>query len=137
MDAVEAWSDCNRADGHIYRVEDVPGPRRPGESARVWVAEEDLGFFETAWGDGYSTDDMAPPTEVLAGPPLPPEPPDGAVVFIDGRAVQRIDAQGTAEDGRWFRAGVACGYHWHEVCPAARAYPDLLLGDTLGGTSAR
>lgn len=53
MDAVESWSDCNRADGKIYRVEDLPGPRRAGETARVWVPEEALPFFEKRWGEGY------------------------------------------------------------------------------------
>lgn len=65
-DAVEAWSDCNRADGRIYRVDDSPAEyRKPGQTARVWVAEADLPFFEARWGEGYSTDDdvvsMIPP----------------------------------------------------------------------------
>jgi hypothetical protein len=50
MDAVEAWSDCNRATGRIYRVEDVDVPRRPGEVVTVWVDVGDLPYFEKRWG---------------------------------------------------------------------------------------
>lgn len=67
-DAVEAWSDCNRADGHIYRVDDDWSTRKPGETARVWVADADLPFFEKRWGSEYLTGedvvDMVPPTAV-------------------------------------------------------------------------
>jgi hypothetical protein len=68
-DAVEAWSDCNRADGRIYRVEDNPDAHRyrlPGETARVWVPDEVWPFFEKRWGEGYRTGedviDMVAPT---------------------------------------------------------------------------
>jgi hypothetical protein len=52
-DAVEAWSDCNRAEGHIYRVDDdwAEGKRKHGETARVWVADADLPFFDKRWGE--------------------------------------------------------------------------------------
>jgi len=75
-DAVQAWSDCNRADGRIYRVDDLDTAHRlPGETARIWVADADLPFFERQWGDGYSTDpdvvDMVPPTAVREPLPKP------------------------------------------------------------------
>lgn len=50
-DAVPAWSDCNRARGRIYRVEDVPGPRESGDSLTVWAAQADLPWFERRFGD--------------------------------------------------------------------------------------
>jgi hypothetical protein len=54
-----AWSDCNRADGRIYRVEDLdsPGYEPPmeyeGEPARVeiHVRRRDLEFFQRRHGD--------------------------------------------------------------------------------------
>jgi len=50
MDAVSAWSDCNRAEGRIYRVEDFsPAYRLPGESVQVWVRQEDVEFFQKNW----------------------------------------------------------------------------------------
>lgn len=51
-DAVSAWSDCNRADGHIYRVDDGdPQYREPGQTVEIFVREADLPFFAKAWGD--------------------------------------------------------------------------------------
>lgn len=44
MDAVEAWSDCNRAYGKIYRVDDIES--RTGETVEILVKEKDLPFFE-------------------------------------------------------------------------------------------
>lgn len=72
-DAVQAWSDCNRADGHIYRVDDTETQyRKLGETVRIWVADEDLPFFEKRWGATYSTDpdvvDMIPPTAIRSEP---------------------------------------------------------------------
>lgn len=50
MDAVEAWSDCNRAEGRIYRVGstgwDETGPRQPGDTVEIWVRRTDLPWFE-------------------------------------------------------------------------------------------
>jgi hypothetical protein len=47
MDAVAAWSDCNRAIGHIYRVDDMdPHYRHPGETVNIWVKPEDVTWFE-------------------------------------------------------------------------------------------
>lgn len=53
-DAVSGWSDCNRAIGHIFRVDDLPAKyRQPGESIRIWVAEEDIPALTTkVWQDG-------------------------------------------------------------------------------------
>jgi hypothetical protein len=50
-DAVSSWSDCNRAEGHIYRVDEDWATREAGEAARVWVADADLPFFEKRWGE--------------------------------------------------------------------------------------
>lgn len=49
-DAVSWWTDCNRAAGKIYRVEDLEGKRNPGETVEIWVNEKDLPFFEKKWG---------------------------------------------------------------------------------------
>ncbi len=43
-DAVDPWSDCNRAVGHIYRVEDIKG--RTGETVEVLVKKTDMPFFD-------------------------------------------------------------------------------------------
>lgn len=47
MDAVSAWSDCNRAIGHIYRrdEDDMPG-RDPGDVITIYVPESELPKFE-------------------------------------------------------------------------------------------
>lgn len=50
-DAVEAWSDCNRARGHIYRVDEDYMIRLPGETVEIFVRPEDLPFFERYWGE--------------------------------------------------------------------------------------
>lgn len=51
-DAVEAWSDCNRAEGHIYRVDDTdPDHRQPGETVRIFVSKADLPWFEKRFGE--------------------------------------------------------------------------------------
>ena len=74
MDAVEPWSDCNRADGQIYRVEDIPNAHRdPGETVRVWVPDAAWPFFDRHWGEGYELDgydgiDMVAPAEVKDRP---------------------------------------------------------------------
>jgi hypothetical protein len=88
-DAVQAWSDCNRADGHIYRVEDLDTAHRvPGETARIWVRDEELPFFETCWGERYPAPDedvvgMVPPTAIH---------PAIAAAEARGRAVGRAEA---------------------------------------------
>jgi len=71
-DAVQSWSDCNRADGKIYRVdeEDSEPYRIPGETVEIWVRDADVVFFEKIWGEGYSFDpnvtDMVPPSAISA-----------------------------------------------------------------------
>jgi hypothetical protein len=50
-DAVSSWSDCNRASGRIYRVEDLAGGREPGDTITVYVPAEALGWFQTRHGD--------------------------------------------------------------------------------------
>lgn len=50
-DAVSAWSDCNRAVGHIYRVDDLPmRDCEAGETVEIWVRAVDAPFFEKQWG---------------------------------------------------------------------------------------
>jgi hypothetical protein len=44
-DAVSAWSDCNRAEGHIYRFEDLHIQREPGETLTVWVDRDEYEAF--------------------------------------------------------------------------------------------
>lgn len=52
MDAVSAWSDCNRAVGKIYRIDDIePKYREPGETVSIEVREQDLPFFEKKFDD--------------------------------------------------------------------------------------
>lgn len=52
-DAVSSWSDCNRAIGHIYRVDDMPpGSRLPGESITIHVTAEQAEWLKKRWGDG-------------------------------------------------------------------------------------
>lgn len=53
MDCVSSWSDCNRAAGKIYRVDEADGQkyRKPGETVAIWVDEKDLPFFKKIWGD--------------------------------------------------------------------------------------
>lgn len=50
-DAVQPWSDCNRAEGRIFRVDDfLAGYRRPEDSITVWSSEEDKAKLEKRWG---------------------------------------------------------------------------------------
>lgn len=50
-DGASPWSDCNRAEGRIYRLDDLdPSYRIPGESVQIWVKSEDCAFFEKRWG---------------------------------------------------------------------------------------
>jgi hypothetical protein len=56
MDAVPAWSDCNRAIGRVYRVEDMEGRNTDGaaECITVYVPKSELPKFEKRHGDGTS-----------------------------------------------------------------------------------
>lgn len=56
MDAVSAWSDCNRASGRIYRVEDVPGHREPGDTITVYVPADQVEWFEKRHGSPTQLD---------------------------------------------------------------------------------
>jgi hypothetical protein len=55
MDAVQAWSDCNRAIGHIFRKDDdyTEGFRTPGDTITVYVPQSEMAKFEKRYGDGY------------------------------------------------------------------------------------
>lgn len=54
-DAVAGWSDCNRASGHIYRVDDTdPKYRKPGETVTVYVPRAQVEWFKKHW-DGDQT----------------------------------------------------------------------------------
>lgn len=49
-DAVPAWSDCNRAIGKIYRVEDIPDRGYKDQfTVEIEVDEKDMWFFERNW----------------------------------------------------------------------------------------
>ena len=52
-DAVQAWSDCNRAIGHIFRKDDdyAEGYRTPGDTITVYVPQSELAKFEKRYGD--------------------------------------------------------------------------------------
>jgi hypothetical protein len=51
-DAVEAWSDCNRASGRIYRVDDVDGRyRHEGDTVTIWVNQSDVAWFDRNFGE--------------------------------------------------------------------------------------
>lgn len=54
MDAVQAWSDCNRAIGHIFRKDDdyTEGYRTPGDTITVYVPQSEMAKFERRYGDG-------------------------------------------------------------------------------------
>lgn len=56
-DAHPYGSDCNRAEGYIYRAEDHHGPARPGWQATIYVRTEDLPFFNTRHLESDYTDD--------------------------------------------------------------------------------
>ena len=54
MDAVECWSDCNRAEGHIFRFDDEfsIGYRLPGETLTILVDKDEYeAFARRFWGD--------------------------------------------------------------------------------------
>lgn len=51
MDVTGAGSDCNRARGHIFRVDDLPNRQPAGGNVVVYVREADVPFLtETVWG---------------------------------------------------------------------------------------
>jgi len=54
-DAVSAWSDCNRAAGQIFRVDDVdPQYRAPEDVIRIFAPPSELPkLIEKRWGDEF------------------------------------------------------------------------------------
>jgi len=53
MDAVAAWSDCNRAIGHVFRKdEDDSEPyRAPEDTITIYVPQSEMAKFENKYGD--------------------------------------------------------------------------------------
>jgi hypothetical protein len=53
MDAVPAWSDCNRALGRIYRADEASSKpyREPGDTITVYVPESEMAKFQQRYGD--------------------------------------------------------------------------------------
>lgn len=54
MDAVSAWSDCNRAIGKIYRLDDHPdvsNDERDRDCITVYVPQSEMAKFERQYGD--------------------------------------------------------------------------------------
>lgn len=54
MDAVSAWSDCNRAIGRIYRVDDMPevsNDERDRDCITVYVPRSELEKLKRRFGD--------------------------------------------------------------------------------------
>lgn len=59
MDAVQAWSDCNRAAGHIFRFDDTePKYRLPGDTLTVWVKRSEYEAFAARNFGGAEADVM-------------------------------------------------------------------------------
>jgi hypothetical protein len=53
MDAVSAWSDCNRAIGHVFRREDLEGRDAEGAAGCItaYVPQSEMAKFEKRYGD--------------------------------------------------------------------------------------
>lgn len=52
MDAVSSWSDCNRAIGKIYRIDDIePEYREKGDTVEILVKKTDLDFFKKVFDE--------------------------------------------------------------------------------------
>ena len=66
MDAVSAWSDCNRANGRIFRLDEAHNAayREPGETIEVIVREADVPMFLRDWREVVDGSDE--PTLILA-----------------------------------------------------------------------
>lgn len=52
-EAVASWSDCNRAIGHIYRVDEARSVpyREKGQTVEIRIRRSDWPFFYRKWGD--------------------------------------------------------------------------------------
>jgi hypothetical protein len=53
-DAVSSYSDCNRAEGRIFRRDEDESPRADGDTITVWVAPDELVKFEKRFGDKFT-----------------------------------------------------------------------------------
>ena len=53
MDAVEAWSDCNRAIGRIFRVDEARSVdyRQPGDTITVYIPQSEVAKLGKRFGD--------------------------------------------------------------------------------------
>lgn len=67
MDAVEAWSDCNRAVGRIFRVDENWMTRAAADCIEIVIDEAELPKLLHDWNE----DDTRPPVLVL-GRDTPP-----------------------------------------------------------------
>lgn len=129
MDAVQGWSDCNRAVGRIYRAEDLHEPgedpakyRTTGEVLKVQILRGDAAWFDRKWGDeangrdsvAYIRGEVAP-TDPVALPPLAPLVTD-----------EEVDAAGAARRA-YFTAHADCTAADLERA-ALEAYAARLLG---------
>jgi hypothetical protein len=58
MDAVSAYSDCNRATGRIYRMDDIEGRDEEGLAGciTVYVPQSELEKFERRYGEDVNGD---------------------------------------------------------------------------------
>ena len=55
MDAVLAWSDCNRAEGRIYRRDEDWSIRTDGDTILVWVPVGKMAKFEKRFGEEFGS----------------------------------------------------------------------------------
>ena len=98
MDAVSSWSDCNRADGKIYRVDESDSElhREPGETVEIWVRDDQVAFFSKTWGEGYNSDpevsDMFPPSAI--------SPVEAETLRLEIRTLKQLVAD-LRVDGAW------------------------------------
>ena len=81
-DAVSAWSDCNRAEGRIYRVEDLGDGdgakyREPGEVLALDVTPAQLAWFQRRWGDRWASNPNGPLAADPASASTPASTPNG------------------------------------------------------------
>ncbi len=52
-DAVPGWSDCNRAIGHVFRINDID-ERDPDHVVRIWVPDGEWEKLAVrVWGEGH------------------------------------------------------------------------------------
>lgn len=88
MDAASAWSDCNRAYGHIYRRDEPDMNRLEHETIIAWVAPEEAEKFDRILGDPRGPLPVPHVTRIETGrfdvriefTAFPLEDPDAAVI---------------------------------------------------------